>query len=192
MEKLNAVAVFCGSRIGLHPEYQKAAIELGHLMGERGINLIYGGASVGLMGVLADAVLECNGKVIGVIPETLQEKEIAHSRLTELRVVSSMHERKSMMVDLSQGFIALPGGIGTLEEIFEVLTWAQLGLHQKPSGLLNTAGYYDGLMSFLTTMSNQGFLRDVFASKLLVEDRPVELLDGLSAAMEASFEDSSS
>ena len=188
MERLNTIAVFCGSRMGLHQEYREAAVELGHLMGKRGINLVYGGSSVGLMGVLADAVLECNGHVIGVIPKALQEKEIAHPRLSELRVVSSMHERKAIMEDLSQGFIALPGGIGTLEEIFEILTWAQLGLHQKPSGLLNTAGYYDGLMSFLTTMGKQGFLRDVFASKLLVEDRPTVLLDSLSAALEACFD----
>ena len=189
MERLNTIGVFCGSRIGLDPEYREAAVELGCLMGKRGIRLVYGGASVGLMGVLADSVLECNGQVIGVIPETLQEKEIAHSRLTELRVVSSMHERKAMMEDLSQGFIALPGGIGTLEEIFEILTWAQLGLHQKPSGFLNTAGYYDGLMSFLTTMGEQGFLRDVFASRLLLEDQPTVLLDALSVAMEDGFED---
>ena len=190
MEQLTTIAVFCGSQLGLHPGYREAAVELGHLLGERSIELVYGGAKVGLMGALADAALEYGGQVTGVIPETLKEKELAHPGLSELYVVASMHERKAMMERLSQGFIALPGGIGTLEEIFEILTWAQLGLHHKPCGLLNTAGYYDGLISFLRTMGHQGFLKELFEKRLLLKGQPSVLLDELSAVIERGFEDS--
>ena len=142
--------------MGQDPEYREAAAELGQLLGERRIGLVYGGANVGLMGAIANAVLEHGGQVTGVIPESLKEKELAHPGLSKLYIVASMHERKAMMERLSQGFIALPGGIGTLEEIFEILTWAQLGLHQKPCGLLNVNGYYDGLISFLKNTEREG------------------------------------
>ena len=188
VKNCKSIGVFCGSRAGCHPEYLEAAVKLGQLLGERGIELVYGGASVGLMGALADAVLKHGGYVTGVIPEILKEKDLAHPDLNELCVVSSMHERKAMMERRSQGFIALPGGIGTLEELFETLTWAQLGLHQKPCGLLNTAGYYDGLVSFLKNMDDQGFLRDSFENRLLLRDQPSLLLDELIAAIEGNLE----
>ena len=175
--------------MGQDPEYREVATELGQLLGERRIGLVYGGARVGLMGAIADAVLENGGQVTGVIPENLQEKEFAHPGLSKLCIVASMHERKAMMERLSQGFIALPGGIGTLEEIFEILTWAQLGLHQKPCGLLNVNGYYDGLISFLKTMERQGFLGESFDKRLLLGDRAGPLLDQLSAAFESNLED---
>ena len=189
MESLQTIAVFCGSRVGQNSAYREAAVELGKLLGERRIGLVYGGASMGLMGAIADAVLEHGGQVTGVIPESLKEKELAHSGLSKLCIVASMHERKAMMERLSQGFIALPGGIGTLEEIFEILTWAQLGLHQKPCGLLNVNGYYDGLISFLKTMECQGFLGGSFDKRLLLGDRAGPLLDQLSAALESNLED---
>ena len=188
MKTLQAVAVFCGSRLGQHPEYREAAAELGKLLGERRIDMVYGGASVGLMGAIADAALEHGGNVTGVITEGLKEKELAHAGLSKLCVVSSMHERKAMMERLSQGFIALPGGIGTLEEIFEILTWAQLGLHRKPCGLLNVNGYYDGLISFLKTMEHQGFVKELFGRRLLLEDKADALVDQMTAAFESDLE----
>ncbi len=189
MKTLQTVAVFCGSRLGQDPEYREAAAELGQLLGERRIGLVYGGASVGLMGAIADAVLEHGGQVTGVIPESLKKKEFAHPGLSKLCVVASMHERKAMMERLSQGFIALPGGIGTLEEIFEILTWAQLGLHRKPCGLLNVNGYYDGLISFLKTTERQGFLGELFEKRLLLGDKAGPLLDQMTAAFEPDLED---
>ena len=185
-----SIAVFCGSRTGRHPEYLEAAVKLGQLLSEQGIELVYGGASVGLMGALADAVLKHGGQVTGVIPETLKEQELVHPGLTELCIVASMHERKAMMERRSQGFIALPGGIGTLEELFETLTWGQLGLHRKPCGLLNTAGYYDGLIAFLKNMDDKGFLRDSFEKRLLLKDQPSVLLDELNAAIKGELENS--
>ena len=189
VESLQTIAVFCGSNVGQNPEYREAAAELGQLLGERRIGLVYGGANVGLMGAIANAVLEHGGHVTGVIPESLKEKELGPPGVSKLYIVASMHERKAMMERLSQGFIALPGGIGTLEEIFEILTWAQLGLHQKPCGLLNVNGYYDGLISFLKTMERQGFLGESFDKRLLLGDRAGPLLDQLSAAFESNLED---
>lgn len=169
--------MFTGSRRGSRPEYRAAAEALGRELVARGYGLVYGGGNVGLMNIVANTVLEIGGSVIGVIPNALVSREVAHSGLTELRVVGSMHERKAMMAELSDGFIALPGGIGTLEEFFEVLSWAQLGLHEKPCGLLNVAGYYDGLIAFLDNAVEQDFLKPKHRALMLVEDHSARLLD---------------
>jgi len=152
---------------------------MGRLLAERGMRLIYGGGAIGLMGILADAVLDGGGEVIGVIPRVLLEKELGHQRLTELRVVSSMHERKAMMADLADGFVALPGGIGTLEELCEILTWSQLGLHRKPCGILNTCNYFEGLLSLLARAVEDGFFRPEHSRLLSVAEASTELLDTL-------------
>jgi hypothetical protein len=178
---MTRVCVFAGSSAGAQPEYRQAAEALGRAVGERGIGVVYGGACVGLMGVMADAALEAGSDVIGVIPSALVAKEIAHRALTELRVVASMHERKALMADLSDGFIALPGGWGTLDELFEVLTWGQLGLHHKPCGLLNVHGYFDGLLSFLDHTVEQGFVKREYRSMIAVADSPGTLLDMLAS-----------
>lgn len=171
------ICVFTGSSQGRRPEYAAAATELAAAFLARRIGLVYGGAHVGLMGLVADAVIAGDGEVIGVIPEALVAKEVAHTGLPDLRIVASMHERKALMSDLSDGFIAMPGGIGTFEEFFEVLTWAQLGLHRKPCGLLNVAGYYDGLLMFLDHAVGQGFLRAEHRAMILVSDDANDLLD---------------
>jgi hypothetical protein len=178
---MKRICVFAGSSLGSQPEYQAVARELGHTLAQREVGLIYGGARVGLMGVVADAVLAANGYVTGVIPEALVAKELAHERLSELRVVGSMHERKRIMADLADGFIALPGGWGTLEEFFEILTWAQLGLHHKPSGLLNVQGYYDQLLSFVGHAMDEGFLKREYGAMVSVSSSPAALLDMLVA-----------
>lgn len=151
--------MFCGSSLGTRPEYAEAARQVGHEIAVRGLELVYGGAKVGLMGIVAEAALAANGKVIGVLPDILMTQERAHAGLTELRVVGSMHERKSEMADLSDAFIALPGGMGTFEEFCEIVTWAQLGLHRKPCGLLNVAGYYDPLIAQVERAIADGFIR---------------------------------
>ncbi len=174
---MKRLAVFCGSSNGASETYKEGAIQLGKELARRGITLVYGGSSIGIMGIVADTVLEFGGKVIGVIPKMLEEKEISHPNLTELIVVHSMHERKAKMVELSDGFIALPGGMGTLEEFFEVLTWAQLGLHQKPCGILNINHYYDLLISFLDHINEQQFLQDKFRSMVLIDDHPGHLIE---------------
>ena len=161
------ICVFCGSSAGRRDEYRAAAVLLGELLAREGIGLVYGGAHVGLMGVLADTVLAGGGEVIGVIPESLATRELAHEGLTQLHVVASMHERKAQMAALSDAFLALPGGIGTLEELFEVWTWAQLGLHQKPCALLNVAGFYDRLSSFWNFVTEEGFLRQPVRDELV-------------------------
>jgi uncharacterized protein (TIGR00730 family) len=152
------------------------AVELGRLLAARGIGLVYGGAHVGLMSAVADAVLAGGGHVTGVIPQALVEKEVAHDGLTDLRVVTTMHERKALMAELADGFIALPGGWGTLDEFFEILTWAQLGIHQKPCGLLNVLGYFDPLLAFLDHAVQQGFVRREFGALLATSDNPATLL----------------
>jgi uncharacterized protein (TIGR00730 family) len=177
---LQRLCVFTGSSAGIRPEYRAAARDLGQLLAERGIGLVYGGARVGLMGAVADAALEAGGAVIGVIPQGLVAKEIAHTGLTELRVVASMHERKAMMTDLADGFVALPGGWGTLEEFFEVLTWAQLGLHGKPCGLLNVGTYFDGLLAFADHATAEGFVRREHREMMVVADTPIVLLDRMA------------
>jgi uncharacterized protein (TIGR00730 family) len=175
------VCVFTGSRVGARANYSDAARELGRVLVERGYGLVYGGGNVGLMGVLADSVLEHHGHVIGVIPEAFVEKEVAHQGLSELQIVKSMHERKAMMGDLSDGFIAMPGGIGTMEEFFEVLSWAQLGLHGKPCGLLNVGGYYQRLVQFLDYAVDEDFLKPKHRALLIIEAEPQELLDHFEA-----------
>jgi uncharacterized protein (TIGR00730 family) len=173
---MKRVCVFTGSNGGSRSEYPSAARALGLGLADRGIGLVYGGARVGLMGVLADAALSAGGHVIGVMPQALIDKEVAHHGLSELRVVKSMHERKAMMADLADGFIAMPGGWGTLDEFFEILTWAQLGLHRKPCGLLNVHGYYDRLLGFVEHATAEGFLRPQHAAMVLVADTPAALL----------------
>ena len=179
---MRRVCVFTGSNGGTRPEYREVAAEVGTLLAARGIGLVYGGARVGLMGAVADAVLAAGGEAIGVIPEAMVAKEVAHTGLTDLRVVGSMHERKALMSDLADGFVALPGGWGTLEEFFEVLTWAQLGLHRKPCGLLNVHGYFDHLLAFLAHTIDEGFVRREYAASLTVAALPAELLDVLASA----------
>lgn len=171
------VCVFCGSATGRGERYVAAARELGTLLAERGIGLVYGGASVGTMGEVADAALASGGEVVGVIPEQLVSRELAHPGLTDLRVVADMHERKALMASLSDGFVALPGGIGTLEELFEVWTWAHLGLHDKPLALLDVAGFYQPLRAFVDHMVTEEFLRPASRDMLLVDADPAALLD---------------
>lgn len=177
------VCVFCGSSMGFSPGYAEAATALGKLLAQRGIGLVYGGASVGTMGAVADGALAAGGEVIGVIPESLSRVEIAHAGLSELHVVADMHQRKAKMAALSDAFLALPGGAGTLEELFEVWTWAQLGLHAKPIGLVDVAGYYAPLMSFAEHMVAEGFLGAGYRDLLTIDADPAVLLDrfGLGA-----------
>ena len=177
---MKSIAVFCGSSGGRDPVYAAAAAALGTGLAREGIRLVYGGAQVGLMGVLADAVLQGGGKVTGIIPAFLGEKEIAHKGLTELLMVQSMHERKYRMQELADGIIALPGGYGTLDELFEMLTWAQLGLHRKPIGLLNTAGFYDPLLSMIDHMRAQGFLQAINQDRVLVDREASALLNKMN------------
>lgn len=174
---MKTIAVFCGSSSGSNPAYLEGAKKLGEALAERELTLVYGGASVGLMGAVADSVLENGGKVIGVIPQSLVDKEIAHASLTDLYIVNSMHERKAKMSELSDGFIAMPGGSGTLEEFFEVFTWAQLGYHQKPCGLLNIHDYYTPLLDLLTHMTTEGFMKKAYQSMVISESDPQSLLD---------------
>ena len=174
---MKRICVYCGSSLGLLPDYRDAAQVLGHELAARGLGLVYGGASVGVMGAVADAVLEKGGQAIGVIPFALATREVAHDGLDELFVVESMHERKAKMAELSDGFIALPGGWGTIEEIFEMLTWAQLGFHQKPCGLLNISGYYDHLYTFLEHAINQRFVREEYRPMIMMEQTADGLLD---------------
>ena len=177
---MKRVCVFTGSSPGADVAYRAASADLGHRLADRGIELVYGGAHVGLMGALADAALERGGRVTGVIPQSLVEREIAHPGLTDLRVVDSMHERKSQMAELADAFVALPGGVGTLEELFEVYTWNQLGLHAKPLGLFNVRGYFDGLVRFLDHAVEERFVTPAHRAMLLVGEDLDALLDGLA------------
>ncbi|MBK5443326.1 MULTISPECIES: LOG family protein [Peribacillus] len=174
---MKTLAVFCGSSKGASNVYLEAAKKLGKELAKRNITLVYGGACVGIMGAVADSVLEAGGKVIGVMPSFLEKREISHKNLTELIVVDSMHERKAKMEELADGFIALPGGPGTLEEFFEIFTWAQLGLHHKPCGLLNINHYYDPLVALFNHMSDEQFLHEKYRSMALVDVEPNGLLD---------------
>jgi len=171
------IAVFCGSKTGTKPAYAEVAQELGSALANNKIELVYGGGAVGLMGILADAALQKNGRVTGVIPEKLYEKEVAHMGLTELYRVKTMHERKALMSDLSDGFIAMPGGIGTLEEMMEVMTWAQIGYHSKPCGFLNVAGYYDHFFKFFEHMDDSGFLYEPIQEQAFIEEKIDALLE---------------
>jgi len=175
------ICVFTGSRRGARSAYADAARCLGQALVERNYGLVYGGGKVGLMAVIADTVLALKGHVTGVIPEALVSKEVAHEGLSELRIVGSMHERKAVMADLADGFIAMPGGIGTMEEFFEVLSWAQLGIHNKPCALLNAAGYYQPLINFLDHAVAEDFLKPKHRSLLLVENDPEKLLERIEA-----------
>lgn len=174
---MNRICVYCGSSPGLLADYCKAATALGNTLAERGIGLVYGGASIGVMGAVADGVLEKGGEVIGVIPFALATREVAHNGLNELVVVESMHERKAKMAELSDGFIALPGGWGTMEEVFEMLTWAQLGFHDKPCGLLNISNYYDHLYAFLEHAIDQRFVREEYRPMMMMETSAESLLN---------------
>jgi len=179
MENLTSLCIYCGSGSGRIDAYAAAARALAQAMVERGVRLVYGGASVGIMGTVADEVLRLGGKVVGVIPEALMRKELAHAGLTELHVTPTMHARKTLMAELADGFVALPGGIGTMEEIFEIWTWGQLGFHRKPCGLLNAAGYYDSLIAFLDHATREQFVRPDQRRMLVVESEPSALLDRL-------------
>ncbi|HVA68562.1 MAG TPA: TIGR00730 family Rossman fold protein [Candidatus Binataceae bacterium] len=173
---MKRLCVFCGSSPGADPAYAHAARKLGSILAKARIGLVYGGASVGLMAEIADAAMEERGEVIGVIPRSMVDMEVAHSGLTDLRIVDSMHQRKALMGDLSDGFIAMPGGLGTLEEFFEVLTWAQLGMHAKPCGLLNVGGFYDQLLAFLDHATGQRFIKPAHRATVLVAESPEDLL----------------
>ncbi len=177
MTSINSICIYCGSSPGRIEAYSQAAQALAAALVSRNIRLIYGGAGIGIMGMVADHVLKLGGQAIGVIPKALAHKEVAHPNLTELHVTQSMHERKMLMAELADGFIALPGGIGTLEELFEIWTWAQLGFHQKPCGLLNVAGYYDALISFLDHVAAEQFVKPHHRAMLMVEADPQLLLD---------------
>lgn len=176
---VNRVCVYCGSGVGGHDGYAQAARTLGRVLVERKIGLVFGGGRIGMMGVLAETVLQAGGEAIGVIPRHLEEKGLALTTVTSLRVVGSMHERKALMADLSDAFIAMPGGYGTAEEFFEALTWAQLSLHAKPCGLLNTKGYFDHLIRFIDHAVQEGFIYPPHRELMLVDDSPVSLLERL-------------
>jgi uncharacterized protein (TIGR00730 family) len=175
---LDRVCVFCGSSPGSDPTFIEAAQRLGRILAERKLTAVFGGGSVGLMGALADSVIEAGGRIIGVIPDQLMARELGHTGLTELQVVASMHERKARLMELSDGFIALPGGAGTLEELSEVWTWAQLGIHRKPCGILNVAGYYAPFLALLDQMVEKEFLATEYRAMMLIDTEPEALLDG--------------
>jgi uncharacterized protein (TIGR00730 family) len=179
--RFRRVTVFCGSRSGTDPIHREAAARFGRALVERGMGLVYGGGNVGLMGVVADAVLERGGEAIGVIPRGLEALELAHRRVTDMRVVHTMHERKALMASLSDATVALSGSMGTMDELFESLTWAQLGIDVRPIGLLNTGGYYDALLALLDTFQREGFLDARNVAALVVQDEPEALLDALEA-----------
>lgn len=182
MSRFRRICVFCGSSTGTDPEYKSIAREVGTLLASRNIGVVYGGAKVGLMGAVADAALAAGGEVIGVIPMRLMSREVAHDKLTELHVVESMHARKTMMAHLSNAFIALPGGWGTLEETFEITTWTQLGYHQKPVGMLNAKGYYEHIKEFIAHAAGEGFLKAEHRKILHFSDTPAALLETLESA----------
>ncbi len=179
--ELKRICVFCGSHFGADPAYRVAAIELGERMVERGLGLVYGGGDVGLMGVVADTVMAAGGEVIGVIPQSLRDREVAHHGITDLQVTDSMHERKRLMYAQAEAVLALPGGIGTLDELFEAMTWNQLGIHLKPAGVLNVGGFFDPLVAMLDRASEQGFIGRSYRDFLLVESTAGAVLDALAA-----------
>ena len=174
---MKSITVFCGSNSGFRTEYAEAAKNLARLFAEQNIRLVYGGGNVGLMGIIANELMSLGGEVIGIIPESLDKKEVGNKAVTELRIVGSMHERKAEMAELADGFIAMPGGIGTFEEFFEILTWAQLGFHEKPCAILNVAGYYNGLLALCDNAVNEGFLHPAHRALILEDSRPEILLE---------------
>jgi len=176
---MRRICVFSGSNPGKRPEYKQAALELGQLLVREGYGIVYGGASVGLMGILADAALAADGEVIGVLPDGLFQREVPHTHLTKMYTVTSMHERKALMADLADGFIALPGGYGTFDELFEITTWSQIGLHQKPIGLLNVAGFFTPLQTLIAHASEEGFIRPFHTELLLYRETPSALLNAM-------------
>jgi uncharacterized protein (TIGR00730 family) len=178
---VKSLCVYCGANAGVSPRYAEAARALAHSMVEANLSLVYGGGNVGLMGIIADEVLRLGGEVTGVIPSALVEREVAHSGLTRQFIVKDMHERKARMAELADGFIAMPGGMGTLEELFEMLTWSQLGIHSKRVGLLNVDGFYDSLIGFISHATGQGFIRPQHAQLVMVETDPAALLHRLTA-----------
>ena len=186
LEEIKSICIFCGSGHGLDPLFAQKAGEIARLLASRGTRIVYGGGSVGLMGIVASEALAGGGEVIGVIPEALASKEIAAEKLTELRIVQSMHERKALMAELSQGFIVLPGGIGTMEEFFEVFTWLQLGIHRKPVALYNTGEYYDGLKKLLLHMVKQQFLKRETYDELIIDTVPENLIQRLQERIASS------
>ena len=177
---MRRICVFCGSQMGTNSAYQEAARELGALLVQRGQGLVYGGGHVGLMGVIAEAVLQAGGEVDGVIPDAMRNRELAHTAVTRMHVVSSMHERKARMAELADAFIAMPGGYGTFEELFEIITWAQLGIHHKPIGLLNIAHYYDAFVSCIEHAIAEGFIKPQHRQFTIVANSPTALLDALA------------
>ena len=178
---MTSICVFCGSSAGKNPAFSQTAVRFGELLARNGQTLVYGGSNVGLMKIIADAALSKDGRVIGVMVDYLVEKEVAHDALSELRIVPTMSQRKALMAELSDGFVALPGGIGTLDELFEIWTWSQLGFHRKPFGLLNVDGFFDPLITYLTAVADQGFMRPEHLEMLLVEDDPARLLERMAA-----------
>jgi len=176
---MKRIAVYCGSNTGIKPVYREECLKLAAGLCSRRIGLVYGGGNIGLMGIIADEMLRLRGEVIGVIPQKMVDIELAHTGLTELHIVGSMHERKALMAQLSDGFIALPGGIGTLDELFEVFTWRQLGYHHKPLGILNVDGYYDLLLLFLKTISADGFLKKEQLEALVIRGNSAELIEAM-------------
>ena len=177
---MKRICVYCGSSVGNQPVHLEAAMALGAVLASRKIGLVYGGGNVGLMGIIADAVLAGGGEVIGVIPQSLADREIAHSGVTDLRVVDSMHTRKALMADLSDAFIAMPGGFGTFEEFFEAVTWTQLGVHRKPCGLLNAGGFYTALALFIDQAVSEGFIKPAHRATIVVDDDPERLVNALA------------
>ena len=177
---MKRICVYCGSNTGNRPIYREMADALGALLAQRGIGLVYGGGNVGLMGIVADAALAGGGEVIGVIPGALADREIAHAGVTDLRVVDSMHTRKALMAELSDAFIAMPGGVGTFEEFFEAVTWTQLGVHRKPCGLLNVGGFYSPLAAFIDQAVTEGFIKPIHRAMIVVDDDPERLLNSLA------------
>jgi len=182
--EIKAVCVYCGSQDGRDPAYAAAARDMGDALADRGIRLVYGGGGIGMMGQIADRVLERGGSVVGVIPQALMRVEIAHAGITEMHVTKDMHERKAMMAKLSDAFITMPGGLGTMEELFETWTWAQLGYHQKPLGLLNVNGYFDGLLQFLDRTVQHGYVRESHRRTLIVDTEPQGLLAKFASSEE--------
>ena len=188
MTEIRRVCVFCGSSHGTRPAYAEAAREMGRVLATRGIGVVYGGGNVGLMGEVADAALAAGGEVTGVIPRSLMEREVGHAGLTTLEVVETMHERKARMADLSDGFVALPGGFGTLDELCEVLTWSQLGIHAKPCAILNVDGYFDTLIALFDHALREGFLRGPHRSLVIEGTDPAALLDSMAAFVAPTVE----